>query len=174
MRFAVDAHAIGRNLTGNETYIRSLLRGFSEVDCESEFVAYVSEPSAAEWLPESFTVKHVSSNPFQRLGWDLAAEAKADQADLLHVQYTAPLFCSVPLVVTVHDVSFLECPEYFEWARRTQLKYTVARTVKRAARIITVSEFSRTSILNAYDLSPGLVKAVPNAANQAFRIISRE
>lgn len=80
----------------------------------------------------------------------------------------------MPLVVTVHDVSFLECPEYFEWARRTQLKYTVARTVKRAARIITVSEFSRTSILNAYDLSPGLVKAVPNAANQAFRIISRE
>lgn len=94
MRFAVDAHAIGRNLTGNETYIRSLLRGFSEVDSESEFVAYVSEPSAAEWVPESFTVKHVSSNPFQRLGWDLAAEAKADQADLLHVQYTAPFFAA--------------------------------------------------------------------------------
>lgn len=174
MRFAVDAHAIGRNLTGNETYIRSLLRGFSDVDSESEFIAYVSEPSAAEWLPESFTVKHVSSNPFQRLGWDLATEAKADRADLLHVQYTAPLFCSVPLVVTVHDVSFLECPEYFEWARRTQLRYTVARTVKRAARIITVSEFSRSSILNAYDVSPALVKAVPNAANQAFRIISRD
>ncbi len=174
MRFAVDAHAIGRNLTGNETYIRSLLRGFSEVDSESEFIAYVSEPAAGEWVPESFTVKHVSQNPFRRLGWDLAAGAKADKADLLHVQYTAPLFCSVPLVVTVHDVSFLECPEYFEWARRTQLRYTVARTVERAARIITVSEFSRKSILKAYDLAPHTVMAVPNAANQAFRIISRE
>ena len=27
MRFAVDAHAIGRHLTGNETYVRSLLLG---------------------------------------------------------------------------------------------------------------------------------------------------
>ncbi len=174
MRFAVDAHAIGRNLTGNETYIRSLLRGFSEVDSESEFVAYVSEPAAAEWVPESFTVKHVSSNPFRRLGWDLARESKADGADLLHVQYTSPLFCDLPLVVTVHDVSYLECPEYFEWARRTQLRYTVARTVERAARVLTVSEFSRNSILNAYDIAPNVVKVVPNAANPAFRIIGRE
>ena len=174
MRFAVDAHAIGRNLTGNETYIRSLLRGFSEVDRDSEFIAYVSEPAAGEWVPERFDVRHVSSNPFRRLGWDLARASRADCADLLHVQYTAPLFCDLPLVVTVHDVSFLECPEYFEFARRAQLKFTVARTVARAARILTVSEFSRTSILRAYDVAPNVVKVVPNAANPAFRIVGRE
>ena len=174
MRFAVDAHAIGRNLTGNETYIRSLLRGFSEVDRDSEFIAYVSEPAAGEWIPERFDVKHVSRNPFRRLGWDLARACKADHADLLHVQYTAPLYCDLPLVVTVHDVSFLECPEYFEFARRAQLKLTVARTVARAARVLTVSEFSRGSILRAYDLAPGTVQVVPNAANPAFRILARE
>ncbi len=44
MRFAVDAHAIGRHLTGNEVYIRSLLGGFAEVDRRSEFITYISEP----------------------------------------------------------------------------------------------------------------------------------
>ena len=29
MRFAVDAHAIGRHLTGNEVYVRSLLNAFA-------------------------------------------------------------------------------------------------------------------------------------------------
>ena len=48
MRFAVDAHAIGRHLTGNEVYIRSLLRAFAEIDRHSEFVAYLSEPGAED------------------------------------------------------------------------------------------------------------------------------
>ena len=32
MRFAVDAHAIGRHLTGNEVYVRSLLNAFAAQD----------------------------------------------------------------------------------------------------------------------------------------------
>ena len=52
MRFAVDAHAIGRHLTGNEVYIRSLLGGFAEVDRRSEFIAYVSELGAERFNAE--------------------------------------------------------------------------------------------------------------------------
>ena len=42
MRFAVDAHAIGRHLTGNEVYVRSLLNAFAAQDRDCEIVAYVS------------------------------------------------------------------------------------------------------------------------------------
>lgn len=174
MRFAVDAHAIGRNLTGNEVYIRSLLCGFAEIDHQSEFVAYVSEPGAERWIPERFAVRRVSTNPYTRLGWDLARQIRADSPDLIHVQYTAPLLTSVPAVVTVHDVSFIEHPEYFTASRRSQLRLTVGRTVQRAARVLTVSEFSRDAILRAYDIAPEKVAVVPNAANPCFRVIGRE
>jgi hypothetical protein len=40
MRFAVDAHAIGRHLTGNEVYVRSLLNAFGTQDRDCEFIAY--------------------------------------------------------------------------------------------------------------------------------------
>ena len=113
MRFAVDAHAIGRHLTGNEVYIRSLLRAFAEIDRHSEFVAYLSESGAESLVPERFHVRRVASNPYSRLGWDLSRLIRADSPDLIHVQYTAPLFSKIPIVVTVHDVSFLEHPEYF-------------------------------------------------------------
>ena len=174
MRFAVDAHAIGRHLTGNEVYIRSLLRSFPEVDRRSEFVAYISEPEAANLLPERFDVRQVSANPYSRLGWGLARRIREDHPDLIHVQYTAPLFTKIPIVVTVHDVSFIDHPEYFTALRRTQLRLTVARTVKRAAHIITVSEFSRDAILRTYDIPPENVTAIPNAANPEFRVIGRE
>ncbi len=139
MRFSVDAHAIGRNLTGNEVYIRNLLRGFDSLDRESDFIAYISQPNATQAVPERFATKQVSANPFVRLGWELSGRLREDKPDLIHVQYTAPLNCPSPIVVSVHDVSFLEHPEYFRAARVWQLRVTVRRTVQRAERILTPS-----------------------------------
>jgi glycosyltransferase involved in cell wall biosynthesis len=175
MRIAVDAHAIGRHLTGNEVYVRSLLNAFGAQERECEFVAYVSADEARRYLPSRIRTRLVNANPFLRLGYELAARVRQDRPDLLHVQYTAPLGCSVPVVVSVHDVSFLEHPEYFTRARALQLQWTVRRTVKRAAKILTGSDFSRAAILKVYgDLDEDQVVVVPNAAASDFRPISRE
>src|SRR5215471_6496575 len=104
MRFAVDAHAIGRHLTGNEVYVRSLLEALGARDRECEFIAYVSDDTAWRHLPKTIRTRRVAANPFVRLGLDLPTKLRRDAPDLLHVQYTAPLACSVPVVVSVHDV----------------------------------------------------------------------
>src|SRR5579883_327649 len=174
MRFAVDAHAIGRRLTGNEVYVRSLLREFAELDRASDFVACISERDADQWIPRRFSIRRVSQDPLKRLGWDLGRAVKASGADMLHVQYTAPLGVHVPVVVTVHDVSFIEHPEYFTFARREQLRITVSRTIRNSSRIITVSEFSKKAILKHYDVPSGKVHVVPNAANPCFRITNHD
>jgi glycosyltransferase involved in cell wall biosynthesis len=175
MLFAVDAHAIGRHLTGNEVYVRSLLNAFGAQPRDCDFVAYVSADEAIEHIPPRIRSRRVNANPFLRLGYDLAARVRQDRPDLLHVQYTAPLGCSVPVVVSVHDVSFLEHPEYFTRSRARQLQWTVRRTVKRAAKILTGSDFSRAAILKVYgDLEEDQVVAVPNAAASDFRPISHD
>src|SRR5580692_9754095 len=133
MKFSVDAHAIGRNLAGNEVYIRNLLSGFAGLDSESEFITYLSVDDGSPWIPPRFQVRRVSPNPFVRLGYGLSSSLKQDRPDLLHVQYTAPLLCPVPVVVSVHDVSFLEYPQFFPFSRALQLRMTVARTVRSAA-----------------------------------------
>jgi glycosyltransferase involved in cell wall biosynthesis len=175
MRIAVDAHAIGRRLTGNEVFIRSLLQAFAAQPDGCEFRAYVSSEEAAAAIPRNIPVRRVAANPYVRLGWDLGRKVKQDRADLLHVQYTAPLACPVPVVVSVHDVSFLEHPEYFTRSRASQLRLTVGRTVRSAAKILTCSEFSRRSILKVYgDIDEDKVVVAPNAAASLFRPISRE
>src|SRR5579883_1150170 len=175
MRFAVDAHAIGRHLTGNEVYVRSLLDAFGAHDRECEFIAYVSAEEAWRHMPPAFQLRRVAANPFRRLGFDLSMKLRQDRPDLLHVQYTAPLACPVPIFVSVHDVSFLEHPEYFTRSRALQLQWTVRRTVERAAKILTVSDFSRSAILKVYgDLDEDQVVVVPNAGSSEFRPISRD
>ncbi len=174
MRFSVDAHAIGCHLTGNEVYIRNLLNEFAKLDRSSDFIAYVSKPGAHLQLPKGIRTSHVSENPFRRLGLDLPIRLRNDKPDLLHVQYTSPLVCSVPLVVSVHDVSYLEHPQYFTRFRSRQLRYTVKRTVEAAARILTPSEFSRKAILRHYNLDERKVIVVPNAVSSSFRPVERE
>ncbi|HXA53097.1 MAG TPA: glycosyltransferase family 1 protein [Candidatus Acidoferrum sp.] len=175
MRFAVDAHAIGRHLTGNEVYVRSLLNALATQLHDNELIAYVSGDSAAASMPANVRTRRVATNPFIRLGFEMAMRCREDRPDLLHVQYTAPLGCPVPVVVSVHDVSFLEHPEYFTRDRAMQLQFTVRRTVHRAARILTGSEFSKSSILKVYgDLDEDKVVVVPNAAASEFRPLPRD
>jgi glycosyltransferase involved in cell wall biosynthesis len=174
MRFSVDAHAIGQHLTGNETYIKNLLNCFAALDRQSDFVTYVSREDAFDEVPERFHKRRVAINPFVRLGFDLPRRLRRDRPDLLHVQYTAPVFCPVPVVVSVHDVSFLEHPEYFTSFRALQLRCTVHRTVKAAARVLTPSEFSKRRILDAYGLDEEKVVVLPNGVCSSFHPISRE
>lgn len=174
MRFSVDAHAIGCHLTGNEVYVRNLLNQFARLDADSQFFAYLAKPFAEREIPSRFEVRQVSANPFKRLGIDLCLRVRADRPDLLHVQYTSPLNCPVPLVVSVHDVSYLEHPQYFTRFRAAQLKLTVKRSVQAAARVLTPSEFSKTAILRHYSIDEDKVVVVHNAASPVFRPIERQ
>ena len=173
MRFSVDAHTIGCHLTGNEVYIRNLLNEFSKLAPDAEFIAYVSKEDAPSSVARRILTRKVSENPYKRLGWDLPIRLRQDRPDLLHVQYTAPIGCSAPVVVSVHDVSFLEFPEYFTRYRRTQLRLTVKRTVERAAAVLTPSEFSRDAILQHYRIDPRKIVVAHNAVSSQFRPIER-
>ncbi len=173
MRVAVDAHAIGGHLTGNEVYVRSLLNAFGAHGRDCEFLAYVSADEARRDIPGRIATRRVSRNPLLRLGFDLPRRVRQDRPDLLHVQYTAPLACAAPVVVSVHDVSFLEHPEYFKRVRAWQLQSTVSRTVTHAARVLTGTEYARRSILKVYgELEEDKVVVVPYAAAPDFRPIS--
>lgn len=174
MRFSVDAHAVGQHLTGNETYIRNLLNCFAGLDGTADFIAYISRQDAFDQVPDRFLKKRVAINPYVRLGYDLPKRIAQDRPNLLHVQYTAPIRCAAPIVVSVHDVSFLEHPDYFTAFRALQLRLTVRRTVRLAACVLTPSEFSKRRILEAYRLKEEKVVALPNGVSSAFRPVARE
>jgi glycosyltransferase involved in cell wall biosynthesis len=174
MRVAVDAHAIGQRLTGNEVYVRALIGRFPRLDSETEFITYIASPEAVSWLPASVTKRWVSKNPFVRLGGELSAKLRADRPDLVHVQYTAPLFCPVPVVVTIHDVSYMEHPEFLPRPRAIQLQLSTRHTLKRAAKVITISEFSRQHIARVFGVDPEAIAVTPLASQESFRVMNRD
>jgi glycosyltransferase involved in cell wall biosynthesis len=103
-----------------------------------------------------------------RLGWALAGAASRERVDVLHVQYAAPLGHRAPLVVTVHDLGYLHVPESFPLGLRVALRVLVPRSMKRASRIIAVSEFTRRDILSRYPVPPDKIMVTPEGAEARF------
>lgn len=178
MHIAIDAHSVGAQLAGNETYAVNLIEALAEVDNKNRYTIYVTKRSAVDrftnrW-PNVAVRKTLPHTPLVRIPITLSAELRKNPVDLLHVQYTAPPRCPCPVVATIHDLSFEHLPETFNRRSRAQLRLTVRRTARNAARILTLSEFSRRDIIDTYKIDPERISVTPAAAPPNFAPVTDE
>ncbi len=181
MHIGIDAHAIGARQGGNETYIRNLIKALGQLDCRNRYTIYLANAqAAAEWRAflklrnPNFEIRLLPPpTPLVRVPLALALELRIRPVDLLHVQYTAPPFCPVPVVATIHDLAFEHLPETFTRRGSLQLKLTVRRTARRAARIATVSDFSRRDLIRTYGLPADKVQVTYNGIESHFSPLPR-
>jgi glycosyltransferase involved in cell wall biosynthesis len=75
----------------------------------------------------------------------------------------------VPIVVTIHDLSFEHFPQFFTPKERFFFKRTIPATARRAIKVLTVSEFSRRDLIETYGLPPDKVVVTPNGVGSEFR-----
>jgi glycosyltransferase involved in cell wall biosynthesis len=172
LHIAIDAHSVGAQLAGNESYVTNLIEALAEIDQVNQYTLYVTKRVAIDrfdgrW-PNFKTRRTLPHTPLVRVPLTLSVELRRRPVDVLHVQYTAPPFTPCPLVASIHDLSFEHLPETFKRRSRAQLRLTVRRTVRNAARILTLSEFSRRDIIETYGVDPARVTVTPLAAPPHF------
>ncbi len=151
---------------GTETYARGLLEGLRRLRPNHEFVIFLNRESAG-WLPEDESgFKKVicpvnATSRRQRFVYEhlhLRNVVRKHGIDLLHsLGYTSPIFMPCPTVVSTHDLNFRAFGNLMPLSRRWMLGLTVRESVIHSDRVITISEFSRQQILNAYKISPDKV-----------------
>jgi glycosyltransferase involved in cell wall biosynthesis len=171
MLVAIDTHAIGSNLAGNERYIRNLADHLLAQDRKNEYCFFFSEEKARrQWENRAPNLRTclVSRNQFRRLGIDFFLQLRRLRPQVFHYQYTGPLLRSCPEVVTVHDVSFERHPEFFSPVDYLRLRLTVRRAVRSARRILTVSEFSKSEIVRLLKVPEENVKVIYNGVGSEF------
>lgn len=178
MHIAIDAHSVGAQLAGNETYAVNLIEALAEIDQSNQYTLYVTKQSAADRFKNrwaNFEVKRtLPHTPLVRIPLILSAELRRNPVDVLHVQYTAPPLAPCAVVATIHDLSFEHLPETFNRRSRAQLRLTVRRTARNAAQILTLSEFSRRDVIETYGIDPDRVAVTPAAAPAHFRPVTNE
>ncbi len=168
MRIGIDFHHAEREGTGNCSYIRNLFEALLGLEPDNDYFLYVWDPCHAYYDRfrdrERVRLRPLWSRSAPGRLASLGVLARKDKVDVLHVQYVAPLFFRGPLVVSVHDLAFLDRPECFPRSVRAYLKALVPAGLRRAAQVMTLSEFSRRALAARFPGCADKVHVGPLAA----------
>jgi len=181
MKIAIEAQRIFRvNKHGMDFVALECIRQLQRLDKINEYFIFVA-PGKDHCLESTFNFHvielHSSFYPF----WEQIAlpfAAKKVKANILHcTSNTAPIYCKVPIIITLHDIIFLEKQrgkntslyQKLGWYYR---KLVVPKAIKKCKHIITVSNFERKTILDSLNINPNKISTVYNGYSAHFIPIS--
>jgi glycosyltransferase involved in cell wall biosynthesis len=172
LRIAVDGRELMGRPTGVGRYLLEILRAWAEDPGMRHDVTVILPASPPPHLAALGPRIAWRVEPTTKPGtwWEQMrlprVLARLDPDVLFAPGYTAPLQHVCPTVVTIHDVSFWAHPEGFRRRERLRRRWLTRTTARRAARILTVSEFSAREIAKWLRVSPDRIDVVPNGAPQ--------
>ncbi len=173
MRVGIDSHGAEADGEGNATYTRNLISALYANEGDHSFALFAADSGHPFYRglpprPRSRTIGVIQGAGLMRIALTLGRAAARERVNCLHVQYASPLAWRRPLVVTVHDLAFLHLPASFPAGLRLALRVLVPRSVARATRVITCSEFVRRDIEARYGVAAGKVAVIPLGAESRF------
>jgi glycosyltransferase involved in cell wall biosynthesis len=152
VRIAIDARELAGRPTGVGRYVSEILAAWSQLPGASGYEFVLCAPAAVD-LPRAGGLR-LTSEVAAGGGtlWEqftLPRLLRRARPDVLWAPaYTGPLRPGVPMVLTIHDVSFAAHPEWFSWREGTRRRLITRLAARRAVRIITVSDFSKREIVH--------------------------
>ena len=172
-RIGVDFHAFDGPYQGSRSHLLGLYRDAVRRAPEYDFIFFCANPDKLRETDPAFSMANVRCVEMRhrgglaRLGWQLALLQRRHRIDLLHVQYRMPLLPFGACAVTIHDTLFETHPQFFTKGFGRMARFTGRRAVRKAALLMTVSEFSQHEIARLYGVEPLSVTITGNGVNLA-------
>jgi glycosyltransferase involved in cell wall biosynthesis len=174
IRIGIDAHMVGHQETGNETYVVGLIGGLTALEEPLELYVYHTGGVPVSRDERIHVERLLGNSSWIRLGVELPARSWTDRLALLHVTYSAPAWSRCPVILTVHDISFVDHPEWFSTRDMRVLSNTVPWSIRRAARVITVSELCRQQIIERFSVPGEKVVTIYNGPGASAQVIDQD
>lgn len=174
MKIGIDARMHAPECTGISRYIRELTSHLFAIDKTNEYLMFMLEPEYSKFEAPNERVKKIKVDSYWYgyreqlvLPWQFLRAA----CDLVHFpNFNAPLFYPKKSVVTVHDIT----PFFFSGHRRQSkwrdwaFRRVFSRSVKRANKVIAVSEATKKDIVKHFKIAPEKIKVIYNGLDQKF------
>ena len=162
----IDADVVGRQRTGDETYVANLLRELPAVAGDFRFMAVTRHP---ELIPPGVEPLELPARSQElRMAWTLPRLMRRVRPDLGHFQHALPLRCPAPAVVTIHDLSFERDPKLLGPKDRLVFRTVVPRAVRKAVRVIAVSERTKADLVELYGVAPERITVTHHGIDPVF------
>ncbi|MCK5115979.1 MAG: glycosyltransferase family 4 protein [Candidatus Aegiribacteria sp.] len=178
MRIGLEISPLAINFSGIPNYILRLLHGFASIDKENQYFLYTNRPIPFDLeLPDNFRTV-ILKRPLPRFQlWfqiELPYKLKKDGIDVFHGLFSRlPFVLPVPSAITVHDLSGYRMPRLHKRKTHfTNLLYPLY--VKKAARIIAVSEFTAKELASCFPETSSKTTVIHEAAPPEYSEVTEE
>lgn len=181
MRIGIEAQRIFRkNKHGMDYVVLQEIKELQLLDTENEYFIFV-KPGEDRCIEETknFHIIEVKCPSYPL--WEQVAlpyAARKYNVDILHcTSNTAPIICNTPLVLTLHDIIFLEPRDtnnksFYQNLGWLYRRLVVPRILDKCRRIITVSNFELKNIIGKLSIPESRMAMIYNGFNTWFKPIN--
>ena len=163
MRIGIDARELCGRATGAGRYLRGLLQQWATDADAHEFVLYAPEGIALTLDARRFPTRLLPGSA--GTWWEQVQIPRAATSDRLDVwfapAYSAPLRLTTPIVVAIHDLSFVAHPEWFRLREGVRRRWLTRLAAQKARAVITISQFSRRELIERLHVPDGQIHVIP-------------
>ncbi len=175
MRIGVDVRLFYHQMAGIGWYTVRLMTALAKIDQENEYVLlqHRKQTEPLVDMPQ-FRRKTLFTPAHHRFEqWPLSLETRWLGLDLIHSpDFIPPLHNSIPSVITVHDLAFMMYPQ-FVTAASARYYGQVEEAVRRANRIIAVSQSTKNDIIELLGTPDNKIDVIYEAADSSFHPIAK-
>ena len=164
---------------GISRYIGEITRRLPAVPGDERFLLYTNEylrewPGVAGERLRLATAPFPTTRPVSRILWEqlvLPLLVARDGLDLLHCPLNVqPVATRCPVVLTIHDLTFIKYPDRFNVLKQRYLATLTRYSARRARRILADSAATRDDVVAAFGVPAERVDVVYPAYGPEFRV----
>lgn len=166
IRLLVDCHVLDGKFQGTRTYIQGLYQEMIKHKNIDFYFAAQNTDLLARVFGKADNIHYIkleSSGSIKRLALEFPKIIKKFDIDYAHFQYISPLVKKCKEIVTIHDLLFMDYPQYFPFTYRIKNKLLFERSAIKADILLTVSEFSKEEIMRHFGIGGDRISVTPNA-----------
>lgn len=178
MKIGIDIRNLGKKRTGDEAVFFNLVKNLALIDNANEYFLFtdISDAAILEEIRSSLDLKNKpnfkiiplkSRNRFAWNFWTLPRHLRKNPVDIYHTQYIVPWFVprKIKIITVIHDISFNFFPRLIRFADLFFLKTLIPISIRRADKVIGVSEFTQREIIKYYKINPEKTAFVHNSVD---------
>lgn len=173
MRIGLDARML--SYSGIGTYLRSLVSGLLDLPGEEDYLLF-GKDAEVQGILRGGRYRGITwkAGPYDPLSL-LINPIKKSNVDVFHCpHYNMPFGIKQPSVITIHDLIHLVCPDLLTDRRaHWYASWMLPSAARRAAHILTVSEYSKQEILRHLKVPETKVTVIYHGVEEAFHPLSK-
>lgn len=173
LKVFVDAYLLSKEPQGTVTYLKGLYAAVTRQNPDIDFYFGCVEQVELEEFKRLENVHRILYKDLSRVNrmlYEIPKLIEQYKFDFAHFQYVIPLKKHKKCVYinTIHDVLFMDYPQYFPFKYRLVRKLLFKRSANACDILLTVSEYSRNAIANHFGIDKEKIKVVPNGISDAY------